>query len=68
LGFACDRLVFMRNYRDSLAFRTPFQAREFVEVMVRRKEEYFASNRRAIISFELTDMGDDYHLSVASTL
>jgi hypothetical protein len=26
LGFACDRLVFMRNYRDSLAFRTPFKA------------------------------------------
>jgi hypothetical protein len=44
------------------------QAREFVEVMVRRKEEYFPSNRRAIISFELTDKGDDYHLSVASTL
>jgi hypothetical protein len=44
------------------------QAREFVEVMVRRKEEHFAANQRAIISFELTDTGDDYHLSVASTL
>jgi hypothetical protein len=43
-------------------------AREFVEELVRRKEEHFAANRRAIYSFELTDTGDGYHLSVASTL
>ncbi len=44
------------------------QAREIIEMLVRRKEEHFTANRRAIISFELTDTGDDYHLSVASTL
>jgi hypothetical protein len=44
------------------------QAREIVEMLVRRKLEHFAANRRAIVSFELTDTGDDYHLSVASTL
>lgn len=44
------------------------QAREIIEMLVRRKEEHFAANRRAIVSFELTDRGDDYHLSVASTL
>jgi hypothetical protein len=44
------------------------RARELVEALVRRKEEHFATNRRAIVSFELTDRGDDYHLSVASTL
>jgi hypothetical protein len=44
------------------------QARGLIEAMVRRKEQHFAANRRAIISFELTDRGDDYHLSVASTL
>ena len=42
--------------------------REVVEVLVRRKEEQFAENQRAIISFQLTDTGDGYHLSVASTL
>lgn len=44
------------------------QAREFVEEMVRRKLEHFPANRRSIISFELTDTGTGYHLSVASTL
>jgi hypothetical protein len=43
-------------------------AKEFVEMLVRRKEERFAANRRAIISFELTDTGDGFHLTVASTL
>jgi hypothetical protein len=42
--------------------------REIVELLVRRKLEHFAANQRAIISFELTDTGDDFHLSVASTL
>ncbi len=43
-------------------------ARELVEALVRRKQEHFAANRRVIISFELTNRGDDYHLSIASTL
>ncbi len=43
-------------------------ARQFVELLVRRKLEHFAANRRAIISFQLTDRGGDYHISVASTL
>ena len=36
--------------------------------MVRQKQEHFAANQRAIVSFELTDRGDDYYLAVASTL
>jgi arylsulfatase A-like enzyme len=44
------------------------QAREFVELMVKRKLEHFPDNRRAIISFTLTDTGTGYHLSVASSL
>ncbi len=43
-------------------------AKEFVEALVQRKREHFASNQRAIVSFELTDTGDGYHLSVMSTL
>ncbi len=42
--------------------------REIVEWLVRRKLEHFAANQRAIVSFELTDTGDGFHLSVASTL
>lgn len=44
------------------------QARELIEALVRRKLEHFAANRRTIISFEVTDTGDGFHLSVASTL
>jgi hypothetical protein len=44
------------------------EAREFVETLIRRKLEHFAGNQRAILSFTLTDTGDGYHLSVASTL
>lgn len=43
-------------------------AREFLETLIRRKLEHFAGNRRAILSFTLTETGDGYHLSVASTL
>jgi hypothetical protein len=41
---------------------------EFVEILVRRKQEHFAANQRLILSFEFTFTGDDYHLSVMSTL
>jgi hypothetical protein len=41
---------------------------ECVKTMVRRKEEHFPAKRRAIVSFKLTDTGDGWHLTVASTL
>ncbi len=44
------------------------EVRQFIEAMIRRKEELFAANRRAILSFELTDRGDDFYLAVASSL
>jgi hypothetical protein len=43
-------------------------AKALIEMLVRRKQERFAANQRVIISFELTDTGDGYHLTVASTL
>ena len=35
--------------------------------MIQRKLSHFAENRRYIVSIELTEMGQDYYLSVAST-
>ena len=43
-------------------------AREFIELLIQRKKKHFAANRRAIISFEVTDTGDGFHLLVASSL
>lgn len=39
-----------------------------IEMFIRRKDEYFAANRRAIYSFKVTETPDGFHLSVASTL
>ncbi len=36
--------------------------------LIERKNVYFSENRRMILSWELTDTGRDYHLSVVSTL
>jgi hypothetical protein len=43
-------------------------ARKVLEAMMVRKQEFFADHRRYIIDFKLQDLGDQFHLSVASTL
>jgi hypothetical protein len=52
--------------RISPAERTTVRA--LIQEMIDRKSAHFASNRRAIISFDLRDTGSSYHLSVISTL
>lgn len=42
--------------------------RETVKVLIARKKARFSEYTRTILDFELTDMGEGYHLSVASTL
>ncbi len=42
--------------------------RQVVDMLIQRKQQLFPNNRRVIISFSLTDRGDDFHLSVVSTL
>lgn len=41
---------------------------ELVSTLVERKRARFSEYTRRIISFELTDTGRDYHLSVVSTM
>jgi hypothetical protein len=43
------------------------ELRSLVNLMVERKLTHFATNRRAIVSFEVRDTGRNFHLSVAST-
>lgn len=41
--------------------------RSIIEMLIERKLKHFAENKRVIVNYELTDLGDDIHLSVAST-
>ena len=43
-------------------------AREIIDGLIARKQTFFADNKRYIIDFQLQDMGQTFHLSVASTL
>jgi hypothetical protein len=42
--------------------------RAIMSELIERKKTYFSEHTRMILDFELTEMGEDYHLSVASTL
>ncbi len=61
-----DRLL--SESSDDLDHEGWLAAKVLVESLVKRKLEFFADNHRLIYSFQLTNRGDDYHLSVASTL
>jgi maltose-binding protein MalE len=42
--------------------------RAIIEGMITRKQAFFADCQRRIIDYKLQDLGDQFHLSVASTL
>jgi len=44
------------------------EGKSIVRYMLDRKQEMFPNNNRYIVDYELTDKGDGYHLSVASTI
>ena len=46
----------------------PKEFRSIVEMLIERKLKHFAENKRVNVNYELTDIGDGFHLSVASTL
>ncbi len=50
----------------SWAMRTYMRA--FMSELIERKKTYFSEYTRMILDFELTDIGEGYHLSVASTM
>jgi hypothetical protein len=61
-----DEIVRTYLTRGTEADRRVF--RRLVESMIERKKTHFPNVKRAILSFDLKDMGDTYYLNVASTL
>jgi hypothetical protein len=55
----------LSNHSDSLTQR---KMRESVEELISRKLELFPHDRRFIAEFHLEEMGDSFHLSVASAM
>lgn len=43
------------------------ELKDFVYHLIERKKAYFGKYKRSIIDFEVVDLGDQYHVSVAST-
>jgi hypothetical protein len=41
--------------------------KEIVSMLIARKKAHFSEYTRDIIDFEVTDLGENYHVSVAST-
>ena len=56
---------------DEVLEKLPPEARadgkRIVKGLMRRKQRLFAEYRRAVVDFEVTDLGDAFHLQVAST-
>ncbi|MEL6815997.1 MAG: hypothetical protein AAFP03_14485 [Cyanobacteria bacterium J06598_3] len=58
-------------FAESLKVDDPSVQREMeslIKAMITRKLDRFAENKRHILNYQLEDLGDEFHLSVASTL
>jgi hypothetical protein len=68
---ADKREVMLERAIEQVVAQTDLLKQDFSEIiggMIIRKFDYFANNRRLIVSFELKDTGRDFQLLVASTL
>lgn len=53
---------------SSLGHKAVQDFKAIVNELIKRKERLFPNNRRFIVSYELSETKDNYHLSVASTI
>jgi hypothetical protein len=62
-----EREAHIREILEALPQDTWEDAKEIIDELIERKEEHFSEYRRMIIDYEVTDVGQDYHLTVIST-
>jgi hypothetical protein len=62
-----EREAHVEKVLDALPEEVRADGRAIISELMERKERYFSEYRRMIIDYEVTDMGEDYHLVVIST-
>ena len=62
-----EREAHIRKILEALPQDTWEDAKEIIGELVEWKEEHFSEYKRMIIDYEVTDLGQDYHLTVIST-
>lgn len=63
-----ERTDFLKKMAKALPWSARRDFRKIVQEMVERKQQFFADNQRQIIDYQITDLGDQYHLSVISSM
>ncbi len=61
-----DKLLNEQLKTNDPEFRADTES--LIDAMIARKKDFFADNQRRILSYQLEDLGTEFHLSVASTL
>lgn len=64
-----EREKIFRNARKTLPDKqTKEDLNAIVDVFIKRKQKRFSEYTRMIVDFEVSDLGDEYHLSVVSMI
>jgi hypothetical protein len=63
-----DRQPVINQMLKSIDLTIRQDTKTLIDELIARKQKFFADNERHIVDFQLQDMGDQFHLSVASTL
>jgi hypothetical protein len=56
----------LHPFLDSLSAAGRTEIEQLIAVLIRRKNQFFADDHRYVVSFEVSDAGEQYALSVAS--
>lgn len=56
-----------KSVQESAGKEAAEDLKHLLNELIKRKERYFASNRRLIVSYQVTEARDTYHLAVVST-
>lgn len=65
---AQERKAHLEEILETIPEEVRADGRAIINELIIRKEKYFSEYRRMIIDYEVTDIGENYHLVVISTI